>query len=51
VISALLGFFLATIGSDPVTGVYRFTFGITILGGGFRLSRGFTRYIRYIRST
>jgi putative tricarboxylic transport membrane protein len=37
VISALLGFFLATIGSDPVTGVYRFTFGVTILGGGFDL--------------
>lgn len=37
VISALLGFFLATIGSDPTTGMYRFTFGITALGGGFDL--------------
>ncbi|MCX8186634.1 MAG: tripartite tricarboxylate transporter permease [Sulfolobales archaeon] len=37
VVSALLGFFLATIGSDPTTGMYRFTFGITALGGGFDL--------------
>ncbi|MEM0504752.1 MAG: tripartite tricarboxylate transporter permease [Sulfolobales archaeon] len=37
VIAALLGFFLATIGSDPTTGMYRFTFGITALGGGFDL--------------
>ncbi|MEM1982431.1 MAG: tripartite tricarboxylate transporter permease [Sulfolobales archaeon] len=37
IISALLGFFLATIGSDPTTGMYRFTFGITALGGGFDL--------------
>lgn len=37
VVSALLGFFLATIGSDPTTGMYRFTFGLTALGGGFDL--------------
>ncbi len=36
-ISALIGFFLATIGSDPTTGIPRYTFGITALGGGFDL--------------
>lgn len=36
-LSALLGFFLATIGQDPTTGVFRFTFGLPVLGGGFDL--------------
>lgn len=36
-LSALLGFFLATIGQDPTTGVFRFTFGIPVMGGGFDL--------------
>lgn len=34
-IAALLGFFIATIGQDPTTGVFRFTFGLPVLGGGF----------------
>jgi len=36
-VSALFGLFIATIGSDPVTGLVRFTFGFTELSGGVNL--------------
>ncbi len=37
IIAALLGLFIASIGSDPVTGLVRFTFGFTELSGGVNL--------------
>ena len=37
VVAALFGLFLASIGSDPVTGLVRFTFGFTELSGGVSL--------------
>ncbi|MEM1983364.1 MAG: tripartite tricarboxylate transporter permease [Sulfolobales archaeon] len=33
-LSAFFGFFLATIGQDPLTGIFRFTFDIPLMGGG-----------------
>ncbi len=37
IISCLFGIFLATVGTDGITGVERFTFGTTILLGGIEL--------------
>ena len=37
VLAAVLGLFIASIGSDPVTGLVRFTFGFTELSGGVSL--------------